>query len=140
VELFHARNTELRLAEAGAEEAGKYRPDLEAVEARMRNEPEERRGYENKLEAARDELKKLVTVVQPDPSKGDRARVVETKDDRWLYIAGSWLGIVLVFGVTAVILSMTGGERVIGQGQWHPLDADTVEPGATVEEQESRVG
>jgi hypothetical protein len=133
-EQFHARNTELRLAEASAEDAAKHRPELEAVEARMKNEPVERQVYENGLEAKKDELKKLVTVAKPEPNS---VKVVQEKDDRWLYLLGSWLGIVLVFGVTAVIVSATGGER--GAGTYHPLDADTFDPTAG-EREETAVG
>jgi chromosome segregation ATPase len=122
-ELFYNAQTQLKVEEARRAEAEKLRPEFEDVEKQFRSEPAVRRTYVDRLDAKKEELKKLVTVVRP--TGGDLARVVQEKDDSWLYVAGSWLGIVLVFGIAAVVVSASGGER--RAGQYHPLDAEPID-------------
>ena len=123
-DFFYHVQTQLKVEEARQAEAEKLRPELEAIATDAVSAPESRRNLVNRLEVRRDELKMLVTLVEP--SKSDQARVVQDKDDRWLYVAGSWLGIALVFGIAAVVVSASGGgER--RAGQYHPLDAEPID-------------
>jgi chromosome segregation ATPase len=102
----------LTSAAARTTERTEKQQQLEAIDQSLASTLDQAKQDERALESLNDQLKTLVTIVQPSEAN---IRVDEGRDDRWLYSAGAVVGLAVLFGILAVV-SVAGGDGTARRG------------------------
>lgn len=113
----------LTSAAARTTERTEKQQQLEAIDQSLAGAIDQSKQDERALESLNDQLKTLVTIVQPAEAN---IRVESGRDDRWPYAAGAAVGLAVLFGIVAVF-SVAGGDGTHRQEQF---DAEAIDDNA----------
>jgi hypothetical protein len=105
--VFVERTKALRNATVARNEGASARQELEAIEQTLASKDEEAKLDKLALDERNDRLKKIVKVEEPKESD---VRVVQGRDDRWMYSMGAVIGLAVLF-IGFAVVSVAGGER-----------------------------